>query len=170
VRPHPRQPRQQILELRQLHLHARFTRARTRSEDIKDELCAIHHARAHDLLDVLSLRRRELVIKNDQRGAKFLNAKLELLYLPRSQIRPGVRPVELLRQGADDLRTGRIGKAPELFEMLVNGVLRRTALERRADEDRPFNRRREIDWLATDETLPILKNHHRPAAASDLPF
>ena len=74
-------------------------------------------------------------------------------------------PVELLRERADDLCAGRIGEARQLFEMLVYGMLRRTALEGRADEDRPFDGRREVDWLATDEMLPVLKNPHRHVAA-----
>src|SRR5690606_675271 len=38
VRPHPLQPRQHVLELRELDLHLRLGRARTRREDVQDEL------------------------------------------------------------------------------------------------------------------------------------
>ncbi len=74
-------------------------------------------------------------------------------------------PVELLRERADDLCARRIGEPRQLLEMLVNGVLCRTALEGRADENGPFDGRREVDWLATDEMLPVLKNPHRHVAA-----
>ena len=48
--------RQQVLELRQLHLHLRFGGARAGGKDVEDQLGAVHYPRADVVLEVLALR------------------------------------------------------------------------------------------------------------------
>src|SRR4030095_14364269 len=64
VRPHTRQARQHVLELRQLDLELGFPRSRSRRENVEDQLGAIHHALAGGVLDVLPLSRSELIVEN----------------------------------------------------------------------------------------------------------
>jgi len=154
VRPHAREPRQHVLELRELHLHARLAQPGARGEDVEDELRAIHHARARRVLDVLPLRGAQLVVEDEERRAITLDALLELLDLPLAEIGRRVRPVELLRERADDLGARRVGEALELEQVLIEMVLRARALERRADEERALDRRRERDDVACDGMTP----------------
>jgi hypothetical protein len=66
---------------------------------------------------------------------------LELVDFAFAQVGRGIGAVELLRQLADDNRTGRIRQPGELFEMLVDLMAVRRSLEWRADEERAFDRR-----------------------------
>ena len=59
------QPRQQVLQLRQLDLQLAFARARAPREDVEDELRAIDDLAADRLFDVPQLRRRQLVVEDD---------------------------------------------------------------------------------------------------------
>src|SRR6266550_181336 len=63
VGPHPRQSRQQILELRQLHLQLRLVAARARREDVENDLGAIHDADAEALLELHALYRGETLVE-----------------------------------------------------------------------------------------------------------
>ena len=117
VGPHPGQPRQHVLELRELHLHFRLARPRARGEDVEDDLGSIHHAGSELELDVLSLRRRELVVEDDQRGREVGDAVSKLFQLSLAEVRRRARPIEQLSDLADDLRPCRIREARQLFEM-----------------------------------------------------
>jgi hypothetical protein len=119
VRPHPRQPRQRVLELRELDLHLGFARSRAGGEDVEDELSPIDDARAQRLLDVVPLTRRELVVEDDQRRVLLAHHRLELLELALAQVRPRVRTVELLRELADDDGSRGVGEPLELAQMFV---------------------------------------------------
>jgi hypothetical protein len=59
-----------------------------------------------------------------------------------------MRPVELLRELADDLGAGRVGQALELAQMLVERLARARPLERRPDEERPLDRGGDGDQVA----------------------
>ena len=54
-----------------------------------------------------------------------------------------MRPIELLREGADNDRSRRVGKPREFLEMLVRMMAGRAALGWRTDQDRALDRRRE---------------------------
>ena len=160
VRPHPRQPRQRVLQLGELDLHLGFARPRAGGEDVEDELRAIDHARAERLFDVVPLARRELVVEDDQRGVLLADHRLELLQLPLAQIRPGVRALELLRELPDDDGPRRIREALELAQMLVERLARAGPLDGRPHEERPLGRGRDGDQIACDvEPLTGVKCH-----------
>jgi hypothetical protein len=61
-----------------------------------------------------------------------------------------MRPIELLRQLADDDRTGRVGEPLELSKMFVERLARAGPLERRPDEERPLDGGRDGDQIACD--------------------
>ena len=64
-----RQPRQHVFQLRQFHLQLAFTSARVPRKNIENQLRPIDDAGVDDALDIALLRRREIVIEeNDIRG------------------------------------------------------------------------------------------------------
>ena len=141
MRPHPREARQRVLELRQLDLHFRFGRASADGENVEDQLRAIDNALADRVLDVFGLRWREFVVEDDQRSLRFLHALAELLDLSGSEVRGRVPLVELLGELSDDDRSRCVGEPLELLEMLSQISARVPTLERRSDEERT------LDWL-----------------------
>src|SRR5712664_1224721 len=63
VGPHPREARQQILELRQLDLQLRLVAARARREDVENDLGAVHDAHAETLFELHALYWAEIFIE-----------------------------------------------------------------------------------------------------------
>ena len=61
----PDQPRQQVLQLRELDLQLAFARPRAPREDVEDQLRAIDDLAVERLLEVAQLRRRQLVVEDD---------------------------------------------------------------------------------------------------------
>jgi hypothetical protein len=150
VRPHARQTRQHVFELRELDLELGLARPRARREDVEDQFGAIHDALASGVLDVLALRRRELVVEDDERRALLVDECPELVDLSLAEIGRRVRPIDLLRDAADDDRTGGVRELLQLLQMLVQVVTRRRPLPRRADEQGALDGRSEGDQVASD--------------------
>src|SRR5262249_21781975 len=90
VRPRARQARQGVFELRQLNLRARLAAARAAGEDVENQAAAVDDRGAGDLLQVARLRRREVVVEDDERGAGGVDKGLELLGLPLAHERGGL--------------------------------------------------------------------------------
>ena len=65
------QPRQQVLQLRELDLQLAFARARAPREDVENQLRAIDDLAADRLLDLAQLRRRQLVVEDDDVDVGF---------------------------------------------------------------------------------------------------
>ena len=63
------QPRQLVLELRQLHLQHALAGAGVAREDVEDELGAVDHRARQPRLNVARLRRRQVVVEQHQAGA-----------------------------------------------------------------------------------------------------
>jgi hypothetical protein len=61
-----------------------------------------------------------------------------------------MRAVELLRELADHVGAGSVGKLAELAQMFVDDALRAGTLEWRPDEDRTIHGGRDDDRLTTD--------------------
>ena len=135
MRPHARQARQQVLQLRDFDLHARLARPRTGCEDVEDKLRAVHDACADHGLYILPLRWRQFVVKNDERGAEFLHALLELVDFALAEVRRGMRSIQCLRERADDNRSRSISETGKLFQMLIRMMPCATRLERCADKN-----------------------------------
>ena len=134
VRPHSRESRQHVLELSELDLKLCLARSRSRREDVEDQLGAIHHALACRVLDVLALRRCQLIVEDDERRLRVGDERRELVDLALAEIRRRVGSIDLLRETADDDRTSRVRQFLELVEMVVDVMARRGAFPRRADQ------------------------------------
>ncbi len=140
VGPHAHQAWQHVLKLRQLHLHLRLARPRARREDVEYQLGAIHHALAGRVLDVLALRRRQLVVEHDQRRVLVVDDQAQLLDLSLPQVGRRIRLVDLLGNFADYEAARGIHEALQLLEMLVHLVLRVRPFARGPDEYRSLDR------------------------------
>ena len=81
------QPRQQVFQLRELHLQLAFARPRAPREDVEDELRAIDDLAADRLFDLPQLRRRQLVVEDDDvdvRSRRADAASVLILPAPRN--------------------------------------------------------------------------------------
>jgi len=137
--------------LSELDLKLGLARPRPRREDVEDQLGAVHHALARGVFDVLALRRRQLVVEDDERRILLVDERPELLDLPLAEIGRGVGPIDLLRDAADDNGTRRVDELLELIEMLIEIMARRRSLARRANKQGALDRRREGYQIASDE-------------------
>ena len=70
VGPHPGEPRQHVLELRQLDLQLGLVAPRPGGEDVEDDLGPVHDAHLELALEVGALHRAQLLVEDDQRGAR----------------------------------------------------------------------------------------------------
>jgi hypothetical protein len=61
-----------------------------------------------------------------------------------------MRAVELLGELADDECARSVGESLQLAQVLVERLAGAGALQRRADEERPLDRRRDGDQIACD--------------------
>src|SRR5690606_804298 len=155
VRPHPPQPRENVLELRQLDLHLRLGGPRPRREDVQDQLGPVYDPDLERVLEVLPLRGRELLVEDDEGGAGRLDQLLQLRDLPFTDVVLGMRRVEPLDQRADDDRAGGVRQPGQLVEGFVR-LTRRLPLHRGRNQARPLARRLRRDRFAY-ETTPFLE-------------
>src|SRR3989475_5342335 len=148
VGPHPRQARQQILELRPPDLQLRFVAARARREDVDNDLGAVHHAHAETLLELDALHRREALVEQHQRRAGRGELVLQRFDLALAEIEVGRGGVDALDGATNDLGTGGVREAVELFEVLVDvdGVI--GALTGRTHQKCTFNWRLNLNKLS----------------------
>ena len=112
----PGEPRQQILQLRQLDLQLAFAGPRPASEDVEDELRAIDDLAIDFGFDLPQLRRRELVVEDDEIGVGFGARRGERLDLSASEKGRGIRLRPLLQDAEDDLGACRLREAGEFLE------------------------------------------------------
>ena len=64
VAPKPREPRQQMLKLRQLDLQLAFARAGALREDVENQRRAVENFAVENFFEVAALRRRKVVVEN----------------------------------------------------------------------------------------------------------
>jgi hypothetical protein len=140
--------------LSELDLHLGFARSRTCREDVEDQLGAVHHAPAGCILDVLPLRRRELIVEDDERRILLADERPQLFDLPLAEVGRWIRPVDLLGQRPDDDRARGVRELLELLEMFIDVMSRRCPLARRANEQRALDGRREGDEISCYGTAP----------------
>ena len=114
------QPRQEILELRQLHLELAVGALRAAGEDVEDELGAVEDAQRGGLADVPRLRRRQVVIEDQQIRAQRHGAHQDFLELALPHQRARVDLPPPLQDGVEHLHVG----GPRQLAQLLHGGLR----------------------------------------------
>src|SRR4051794_19223254 len=108
VSPHSREPRQQILQLRELDLEASFPAPGALREDVENELGAIENFTRKEVLQVAALGRRQLVVENHRGDVLVLERFLyQLRFAFADVIRRG-RLLEFLGDGIDHFRAGGV--------------------------------------------------------------
>ena len=97
--PHPLQPRQGVLELRQLDLQLRLVGAGAGGEDVEDQLAAVDDLDARAAFSRLRIwAGAEVVVEDDHVGLVGLDELLELLDLARADVGGDVDLLPLLQQ------------------------------------------------------------------------
>ena len=86
VLPHAPHPRQVVLELCELHLQLPLGRDGVLGEDVEDQLRPVDDSGREGILERLLLRRRELVVDDEDVGLELLERLLELAELPLSDV------------------------------------------------------------------------------------
>ena len=138
----PDQPRQQVLQLRELDLQLAFARPRAPREDVEDELRAVDDLAVERLLEVAQLRRRQLVVEDDDVDAALRRTRARAtstLPLPRNVAGSGLAP--FLQHAQHDVGAGRGGETGELVERMFGIEVAGRAVEE-ADERRTLARAR----------------------------
>ena len=126
-------------------MHLGFGAARPDGEDVENKFGPIDHTNADPVFEIFSLRRRELVVENQNSGFALLGEELELFEFAGADVGSRVGTVDSLRQLTDDGGAGGIGEPSEFGEMLSNEMAGVAAFERDADEDGFFLWSRERD-------------------------
>jgi hypothetical protein len=139
VVPHPAKAGQEVLELRELHLHARLLGSRTGSEDVEDKLRAVHDADTQQVFEALSLGRAQLFVEDDEVALSLGDELAQLARLALTDIEARARAIDALNERPNDLTPRRIGQATELLEVLVDEMPGSVTI-RRADQDGPLDR------------------------------
>ena len=85
------QPRQQIIQLRQLHLQLAFARAGAAGEYVQNQLRPVQNLAVERALQVALLGRSQIRIEQDHVGFVNINQIAKLFQLARSDERGGIR-------------------------------------------------------------------------------
>ena len=137
---HTRQTRQNVLVLRQLDLQLALAGARTLRENIEDERRAVEYRAAGQLLQIAHLRRRQLVVEQDQTCVVHLGKLLNLFRLALTDKRAGIRRRTALQRHRNGLRTGSLRQRAQLVHRaLVRILIGVEARTRQTDQNRPFD-------------------------------
>ena len=110
------QPRQQVFQLRQLHLQLAFARPGAARENVENELRAVDDLAADLLFDLPQLRRRELVVEDHDVDAGLGARRGQRRHLARTEKRRRIGLGPLLQHAQHDLGAGGFGQPRELLE------------------------------------------------------
>jgi hypothetical protein len=132
----PGQSRQEVLQLRQLHLSSGLPRARVQGEDVEDETRPIEHAHAiaPGLFQVPGLASRELLVEDHKPRAIAAHRFSDLGHGPLTDERGGIRSGAFLDEPLDDLPARRVHESFELVQMIFRDGARNAAGSH-ADQD-----------------------------------
>ena len=168
VGPHPSQPRQLVLELRQLDLEAAFVGLGVQGEDVEDQARAIDDLGLDGLFEGALLGGRKLVV-GDQDGVAGLRlCGDELVDLALADVPVGVDMAAVLPLRADDLGAGGVGQAGQLGDRLLGRPARilaavdgheKGALHRRGQIDHVFGHPARIAEWANGPHAPQPRRH-----------
>ena len=131
-----REPRQQVLELGQLHLQLAVAGGRVLREDVEDELGAVDHPQLHALAEVAGLRGGQVLVDDHEVHVVLEGADDQIVQLAGAEHGPGVDPGPGLGHHVDDLDAGRAGQLAQLVD--VDPEFAGAAAGGDRDEDRAF--------------------------------
>ena len=123
VPPHAAESWQHVLQLREFHLQLPLATAGVQGEDIEDQGGTVQDPDlllVHRVFQVGLLRRRQVVVEDDDRGPGGARQLGDLVGLAGADEGARMGPVELLSDGADDHGARRVGKPLELRQRVVD--------------------------------------------------
>ncbi len=131
----------------QFHLHLRFPGPGTSREDVKDQLRPVHDPNANQVLEVLSLRRRQLIIEDAEVRSRLLGKGFQLLRFSLADEIPRIWRVDALPQNRSYLSSRRFREPSQLLQVLL-GHPRVGTPSGRSYQDGPFNGHAVVDELS----------------------
>jgi hypothetical protein len=135
--PQMRQARQQVLELRDLHLHLRGGRACSTRKDIENDFRAIDDLQLGDLLEIARLGRRKVVIEHEKIRVFATRQIAELLCFSGADVGAAVHPGPRLQHAVQHARTAGFGERGELVEAFL-ALLAAIARQAQANANGPL--------------------------------
>ena len=120
MRPEPAQAGNQIVELGQLDLEAALQRLGALGEDVENELGAVHHAHAEDLLEGSPLGGRKIVVEDDELGSGGLDVRRDLERLAPANVGGRMEGAQAAQGLAGDLGAGRVGQSAQFAEGILD--------------------------------------------------
>ena len=136
--------RQQVIQLRELHLQLAFAGARVAGKNIENQLGAVNHARADAFLHIAELHGSEVVIHDHQRHVPHFGFDADFIELAAAHQRGGVQSVAHLHHAAGDFCSGAFGQLGELQQRIaargrrVARIAAHGLLEADADQQHAF--------------------------------
>ena len=137
VTPVTREPRQQMFELRELHLQLALPRACALREDVEDERGAVENLALENLLQIARLRPAQIVVEDDRVHVQLFALFGKLHRLAAADEGAGHGRLQLLPARAGHDAAGRLREFGEFFERLLD-FRGRAALEFKPDEEDPL--------------------------------
>ena len=134
VTPEARQPREEMLKLREFNLELAFAGAGALGEDVENERGAVEHLAFEDFLEIAALSGGKFIVEND--GIDFFAAAVggEFVRLAAADEGAGDGRVEFLRAIPDDLSAGAGGQLLQFCEGILE-IPGRAGIELKADEE-----------------------------------
>ena len=123
--PLPAQPRQQVLQLRQLHLQLALAGARVAGKNVQNQLRPVQHAAGQRRFQVAQLRRRKVVVKEHQIGLGRSGDAGNLLHFAGANQRRRIRPPAPLHHLGRHYAAGARHQLAKLGQGLFGVQLRR---------------------------------------------
>jgi hypothetical protein len=123
----PGQPRKHVFELRKFDLQLALTSAGVPREDIEDQLGAINNAGVNNALDIALLRRREIVVEQNNVGGNRGRRARDLFELSFADQCGRVGSVLALGKFSGNLRARARGQRPEFVKRFFGAEVRRIA-------------------------------------------
>ena len=117
--PHAAHPRQVVLELRELDLELPLGAHGVLGEDVEDQLRPVDDARLQLVLEQALLRRRQLVVDDQDLGARVAVRLLQLVELALADVRPRIRVRAVLDEPGDGLDAGGAAELVQLGQLVV---------------------------------------------------
>ena len=112
-----------MFELRQFNLKLAFMALGTLRKDIQDKRNPVNYTAAECNFEIALLRRRQLVIENDEVGFRLIYRNPDLFHFSGSCEVRRVRPVAPPRYGDCWYQPCAVGKQPEFFQTFREAVL-----------------------------------------------
>ena len=144
VRPHPRQTRKHVLQMRHLNLRLRIGSLRTLEENLQNQYRSVDHTHVRlalvvqRFLYVSNLPRAQLIVKDHHvNGMMLQNILVNLTQFSFSDISSRIRQIETLSKTLNGHDTMRVGKECQLVEVFFRAVFRLVRSDQ-SDQHRVF--------------------------------